>query len=347
VLVVGLALSASRRATLAQHVSKVAPTEKFEERDFHERRHRSPDILPFKARQRLLHPNRGLRIDQSLHPGRKGQSRPSFHHASESSPRSIAQHLGKAVTLLLNRAGAPVTRLESSLSGGVTELMNGKAVTPYLRVSTDRQGRSGLGLEAQRIAVESYVARTGATIAREFVEVESGKNNDRPKLAAAIAFARRSKATLLVAKLDRLARNVKFIATVLESGVEFAAADMPDANRMTLHILAAIAEGESKAISERTRAALQVAKARGVKLGTNKPLTPEQRANGVRRSAQSRRRAAVEIYSDLAPMVKSMRSEGATLAAIAEHLNAEGHATRTGAEWSKVQVHRVLSRAAA
>ena len=117
---------------------------------------------------------------------------------------------------------------------------------------------------------------------------------------------------------------------MLESGVEFAVAAMPDANRMTLHILAAIAEGESKEISERTRAALQVAKARGVKLGTNKPLTPEQRANGVRRSAQSRRAQAVEMYCDLTPMVKSMRSEGATLAAIAEHLNAEGHTTRTG-----------------
>lgn len=137
--------------------------------------------------------------------------------------------------------------------------MNRKCVA-YYRVSTERQGRSGLGLEGQRFGVEVYSARTGATITREFVEVESGRNDDRPKLAEALAFARRAKAMLLVAKLDRLSRSVKFIATILDSGVEFAAADLPEANRLLLHILAAVAENEARAISDRTKAALQAAK---------------------------------------------------------------------------------------
>ena len=140
-------------------------------------------------------------------------------------------------------------------------------IVSYLRVSTARQGESGLGLDAQRAAVEAFCKRTSSTIAREFVEVESGRHDDRPKLAEALAFARRSKATLLVAKLDRLSRSVRFIASVMDSGVEFAAADMPDANRMLLHILAAIAEGEAKAISDRTKSALAAAKARGTNSG--------------------------------------------------------------------------------
>src|SRR5580704_19108778 len=131
-----------------------------------------------------------------------------------------------------------------------------RKVVAYYRVSTARQGSSGLGLEGQRAAVEAHCARTGVTIAREFVEVESGRNDDRPKLAEALAFARRAKATLLVAKLDRLSRSVKFIATVLDSGADFAACDVPEANRLLLHVLAAVAENEAKAISDRTKAAL-------------------------------------------------------------------------------------------
>ena len=142
-------------------------------------------------------------------------------------------------------------------------------IVSYLRVSTVRQGESGLGLDAQRAAVEAFCKRTSSTIAREFVEVESGRHDDRPKLAEALAFARRTRATLLVAKLDRLSRSVRFIATVMDSGVEFAAADMPDANRMMLHLLAAIAEGEAKAISDRTKAALAAYKARGGRLGAH------------------------------------------------------------------------------
>jgi DNA invertase Pin-like site-specific DNA recombinase len=132
----------------------------------------------------------------------------------------------------------------------------------YLRVSTDRQGKSGLGLEAQRKAVADHVAGKGE-IAAEYVEIESGKKNERPQLARALAEAKRIGAVLLIAKLDRLARNVAFIANLLEAGVEIAAADMPEANRFLLHVMAAVAEHEAQAISDRTRAALAAAKARG------------------------------------------------------------------------------------
>jgi DNA invertase Pin-like site-specific DNA recombinase len=156
-----------------------------------------------------------------------------------------------------------------------------KKVVAYYRVSTARQGSSGLGLEGQKAAVEGHCSRVGASIAREFVEVESGRHDDRPKLAEALAFARRAKATLLVAKLDRLSRSVRFIATVLDSGADFAACDVPEANRLLLHVLAAVAENEAKAISDRTKAALQAAKVRGVRLGSHNlavpSLTPEAR----------------------------------------------------------------------
>lgn len=147
----------------------------------------------------------------------------------------------------------------------------------YLRVSTERQGQSGLGLEAQRAAVAAHVLGRGEVVA-EFVEVESGKRADRPELARALAEAKRAGAVLLIAKLDRLARNVAFIANLLESGVEVTAADMPEANRFVLHIMAAVAEQEGRAISERTKAALAAAKARGVKLGWSIP----ERASGGR-----------------------------------------------------------------
>src|SRR5216684_5761135 len=137
----------------------------------------------------------------------------------------------------------------------------------YLRVSTDKQGHSGLGIEAQRKAVNDYLDGGHWQLLAEHVEVESGKRADRPQLQAALAHAKATGATVVIAKLDRLARNVAFIANLMESGVEFTAADMPMANRLTVHVLAAVAEHEREAISARTKAALAAAKARGQKLG--------------------------------------------------------------------------------
>src|SRR5712692_11134175 len=145
------------------------------------------------------------------------------------------------------------------------------AVIGYLRVSTKGQGESGLGIEAQRSAVEAYCKQAGATFNMCYTEVESGKLADRPELARALAHARRSKATLVVAKLDRLARNVAFLSALMDSRAPFVACDNPHANRLTLHILAAVAEAEAVAISQRTKAALQAAKARGTLLGSARP----------------------------------------------------------------------------
>jgi DNA invertase Pin-like site-specific DNA recombinase len=221
-------------------------------------------------------------------------------------------------------------------------------IVGYLRVSTKGQGESGLGLEAQQAAIETYTRQHGAKIAALYTEVESGKLADRPELAKALAHARRFKATLVVAKLDRLSRNVEFLARVLNAGTEFVACDNPAANRLTLHILAAVAEAEAKAISERTKAALAAYKARGGKLGGQLPqcrnLTPEAIAKGRERSATARARAATEAYADLAPTMKDWRAEGLTLDGIAEKLNAEGHTTRKGKPWNPVQVSRVLGR---
>ncbi|MFN9545185.1 MAG: recombinase family protein, partial [Alphaproteobacteria bacterium] len=129
----------------------------------------------------------------------------------------------------------------------------------YLRVSTDKQGKSGLGLEAQREAVMRYLNGGSWDLVNEFVEVESGKRDERPQLAAALAACRRHKATLVIAKLDRLSRRVSFISAVMDSGVDFIAVDQPHATRLTLHILAAVAEHEREMISARTKAALAAA----------------------------------------------------------------------------------------
>jgi len=222
-------------------------------------------------------------------------------------------------------------------------------IVGYLRVSTKGQGESGLGLEAQRAAVEAYARQAGCTATQFYTEVESGKLADRPQLARALAHARRSKATLVVAKLDRLSRNVEFLANVMNSGCDFAAADMPAANRFMLHVMAAVAEHEAKAISERTKAALQAYKARGGKLGGQLPqcrnLTPDATATGRKQSALARAKAAVEAYADLAPTMMQWRTEGLTLQQIATKLDSEGHVTRTGRPWNPVQVARVLERA--
>lgn len=215
----------------------------------------------------------------------------------------------------------------------------------YRRVSTDKQGRSGLGLEGQQAAIEAHVRSTGCTLVGTYTEVESGKRADRPELVKAIAHAKRSGATLVVAKLDRLSRNVAFLSALMQSGVEFIACDNPNANKLTVHILAAVAEDEAERISERTKVALAAYKARGGKLGTDN-LTSEGRKKGAENAAKAHRDRAEAAYTDLVPTLEAWRVEGLSLQSIADRLNSEGHTTRTGKAWNKIQVKRVLERVA-
>ena len=229
------------------------------------------------------------------------------------------------------------------------------ALIAYYRVSTRRQGKSGLGLEAQAHAFEGYRESVGGRKIAEYVEVETGTNKrERPELSKAIAHAKRSGATLVIAKLDRLARNVHVVSGLMESGVEFVAADMPMANRLTLHIMAAMAEYEGKIISQRTKDALAAAKRRGVKLGSARPGHWEGkedrreagRKRAVKRAAEVHQQRARAAYTDLLPTIREMHEAGHSLQAIADHLNEQGHTTRKGKPWNRVQVSRVLAMSA-
>ena len=212
---------------------------------------------------------------------------------------------------------------------------------PYYRVSTRKQGESGLGLEAQVFCVSDY-ARTGKhDIIASFQEIETGKRSDRPELAKAIAYSKRAKATLVIAKLDRLARNVHFLSGLMESRIEFVCCDNLHANRLTLHILAAVAEDEARRISERTKAALAAYKARGGKLGTPANLTPE----AGRRGTAATREQARTAYAALLPQLQAWRASRLSYRQISAILNGSGHATRTGVAWNHNQVRRVLARA--
>ncbi len=250
-----------------------------------------------------------------------------------------------------------------------------KLVALY-RVSTDRQGESGLGLEAQQAAVERYRADAGCEVIASYTEVESGTHDDiadRPELMKAIAHAKRSKATLVIAKLDRLVRSTVVMAALKTSKVKFHACDLPNANEFTIDIHVAVAADEARKISERTRAALaaykagrrvskrirlmhpdgvpsEVVEATAGKLGASLPqcrnLTADARVKGTARSSAVRKTLAVEAYADLIPYMREMHNDGdgKTLQAIADALNAEGHTTRTGKAWSPTQVKRVLDR---
>jgi DNA invertase Pin-like site-specific DNA recombinase len=214
----------------------------------------------------------------------------------------------------------------------------------YYRVSTQKQGKSGLGLEAQQAAVANYLNGGNWRIVAEFTEIESGKRKDRPKLADAVAACRVHSAKLIIAKLDRLARNVAFVSALMEAGVEFEAVDFPQANRLTIHILAAVAEHEARAISERTKAALAAAKRRGVQLGgyrAGAKLTAKARQAGVR----AVQRRADARAADLAPIVHELQAAGvASLRGIADELNRRRIPTPRGSQWMAGSVSRLLAR---
>jgi DNA invertase Pin-like site-specific DNA recombinase len=225
---------------------------------------------------------------------------------------------------------------------------NGKWVA-YYRVSTDKQGKSGLGLEAQRAAVAAFLNGGDWQMVREFTEIESGKRSDRPQLQAALAACRMYGAKLVIAKLDRLSRNASFLLNLQEAGVEFVCADMPSANKLTIGVMALVAEEERRAISARTKAALQAAKARGVKLGGHRKnpqgepvsISPENIAKG--RQAIAHRANTKAAY--VAPAVRELQAGGASsLREIAAGLNSAGIPTPRGGQWSAVQVKRMMDR---
>lgn len=223
----------------------------------------------------------------------------------------------------------------------------------YRRVSTARQGISGLGLEAQDVAIAGYARNSGGTILRTYTEIETGKRADRPELAKALADCKRSRATLVIAKLDRLARNARFLLTLIESGVDAAFCDLPTVpagavGKFLLTQMAAVAELEAGLISERTKAALAAYKARGGVLGAARPgayrLTGGANPEAARRAGEASRAHAEAAYADLAPLLAGMRADGLSLRQIAARLNADGHTTRRGSAWNPVQVGRVLER---
>jgi DNA invertase Pin-like site-specific DNA recombinase len=207
--------------------------------------------------------------------------------------------------------------------------MRGRFIA-YYRVSTDKQGKSGLGLDAQRKAVVDYLDGGKWTLLDEFTEIESGKRNDRPELEKALAACKKHRAKLVIAKLDRLSRNLAFIAMLMDRKVDFVCCDNPTATKFTIHILAAVAEHERDAISARTKAALAAAKANGKKLGNYQRIAEaKQRATAARDEAV---RAAIADTAHLSTR------------AAADALNRRGVTTASGKQWHAMQVHRVRSR---
>jgi DNA invertase Pin-like site-specific DNA recombinase len=220
----------------------------------------------------------------------------------------------------------------------MADMADGKFVA-YYRVSTAKQGDSRLGLEAQRDAVMRHLSNGGWPPLAEFTEVETGKGSNaldrRPQLRAALAFAKKHKATLIIAKLDRLARNVHFISGLIEQRVPIVAADMPDADITMLQIYAVMAEREARAIGERTKAALAAAKARGQVLGANGRVLADQN-----------KAEAVDRLAPIADRLRAFKAEGLTLRRIADTLNADGIASPGGASWHPGNVQRALARIA-
>ncbi|MCI5076554.1 recombinase family protein [Oricola sp.] len=222
---------------------------------------------------------------------------------------------------------------------------DGKLVA-YERVSTARQGRSGLGLEAQRKAIQDYATEKNATILAQFTEVESGRRNERPELKKALQLARLTGATLVIAKLDRLSRNAAFLLTLRDSGVSFVAVDMPEANDLTVGIMALVAQQEREAISRRTKEALAAAKARGVKLGNPNGAAALRQAGEDGAALRATVSANADAFAEsLAPVLEDVRGQGhVTLRAIVTEFNARGIRTRRGGRWHVSTVRNLLLR---
>ncbi|WP_299200485.1 recombinase family protein [uncultured Amphritea sp.] len=225
--------------------------------------------------------------------------------------------------------------------------MNNDKLIAYYRVSTSRQGKSGLGLEAQRHDVEAYAAMTGQAVSAEYTEIESGGNNDRPELLAAIERCQLIRGRLVIAKLDRLSRSVGFIAQLQDSGVPFVACDMPEANETMVQMMSVMAQAERKAISIRTKAALKAAKARGVTLGN--PRLAEARAvrtGDVTLKARTARSEKAEKHASLVMSeIQRARVEGrSSLGELSVWLNEQEIATQRGCLWTRAAVSRVLKR---
>lgn len=221
----------------------------------------------------------------------------------------------------------------------------------YYRVSTRKQEASGLGLAAQRSAIDHFAAANNATIVAEYREIETGKRSDRPVLQEAIQHARLADATLVVAKLDRLARNVAFISALMEAKVPFVCCDNPNATPLTIHILAAVAEDEARAISRRTKEGLAEAKRKGVKLGSQDPRVYQAlKANpgwkkGSLKGVQARARIQRERYGKILPIIAALQARGpVSLREIADHLNEHGYVTSRGTKFLPSTVMRILRR---
>jgi DNA invertase Pin-like site-specific DNA recombinase len=216
--------------------------------------------------------------------------------------------------------------------------MDGNFVA-YYRVSTERQGQSGLGLDAQHSAVMAYLNGGNWKLVAEFTEVESGKHSDRAQLRAAQAACKRHKATLVIAKLDRLSRNVHFLSGLMEAGTKFVAVDNPNANKLTIHILAAVAEDERERISARTKAALAAAKAKGTKLGNPRLADACAGVNAARQEA------AGAFAAEILPTIREIQSSGvSSLRGVAKALSERGVRTARGGAWTAVQVGDILAR---
>lgn len=227
--------------------------------------------------------------------------------------------------------------------------MTNTKLVAYHRVSTAKQGSSGLGLEAQRASIEAYSDRIEASLVASYTEVESGKDNDRPELLKALHHAKVTGSVLVIAKLDRLSRNAAFLLTLQDSGVRFVAADMPEANNFTVGIMALVAQQEREATSKRTKEALQAAKARGTKLGNPNGAAALLRAGKGNAAGVEAVKVKAQAYAqEMRAVVEHLQGQGKTsLGALVEALNGGGYRTPRGGSWHKTSVSNLLARLAA